>query len=184
MKITLDSNPSDAPSCYKVIAEDGRDMLIQTDWDYPSIASIFGWDKSEVLPDKRTAYFNRFSIELPQACVNDCSHHGQCGDDVAFWACEIERPEAITPEALAAELKEYGAWSAEELQDDSANWNRLIWIAAGNLKEETCRHSGTDGTVDCPNCGATASEFISAARQWLDDNDGAEADDPGYFDND
>jgi hypothetical protein len=26
MKITLDSNPSDAPCCVKLIAEDGRDL--------------------------------------------------------------------------------------------------------------------------------------------------------------
>jgi hypothetical protein len=24
-------------------ADDGRDVLIQTDWDYPGVASIFGW---------------------------------------------------------------------------------------------------------------------------------------------
>ena len=27
----------------KLIAEDGRDILIQTDWDYPSIASNLGY---------------------------------------------------------------------------------------------------------------------------------------------
>ena len=44
-----------------------------------------------------------------------------------------------------------------------------------------CDHSHTDGTVDCPDCGVTASEFIVAAGDWLRDNDGATADDPGYF---
>ena len=24
-------------------ADDGRDVLIQTDWDYPAVASVFGW---------------------------------------------------------------------------------------------------------------------------------------------
>jgi len=28
---------------YTIEAEDGRTMLIQTDWDYPGVASIFGW---------------------------------------------------------------------------------------------------------------------------------------------
>jgi len=28
---------------YLLIAEDGRDLLIQTDFDYPGIASAFGW---------------------------------------------------------------------------------------------------------------------------------------------
>jgi len=44
-----------------------------------------------------------------------------------------------------------------------------------------CDHSETDGTVDC-SCGVTASDFISAAAEWLDGNDGATVDDPGYFD--
>jgi hypothetical protein len=43
MKITLDTNPSDAPCCIKLIAEDGSDMIIQTDYDWPGIASSFGW---------------------------------------------------------------------------------------------------------------------------------------------
>jgi len=44
-----------------------------------------------------------------------------------------------------------------------------------------CDHSGTDGTVDCPECGIPAGEFIGAAGEWLRDNDGATAEDPGYF---
>jgi hypothetical protein len=47
--------------------------------------------------------------------------------------------------------------------------------------EPHCEHSGTDGTVDCKECGLTALDFINAAERWLRDNDGAEADDPGYF---
>ncbi|KKL91509.1 hypothetical protein LCGC14_1893990 [marine sediment metagenome] len=45
-----------------------------------------------------------------------------------------------------------------------------------------CEHNGTDGTIDCDDCGLTASDFISAAYAWLRENNGATADDPGYFD--
>lgn len=31
-----------------------------------------------------------------------------------------------------------------------------------------CQHSGTDGTVNCRDCGITASDFITAAGEWLD----------------
>lgn len=82
-----------------------------------------------------TAYFDRFSIDLPDEAVQDCSHQGQCDADVEAWAGRIARPADATPEALAAELKEYGAWDAEQLADDAANWHRIIWIAAGNIKE-------------------------------------------------
>jgi hypothetical protein len=44
-----------------------------------------------------------------------------------------------------------------------------------------CDHNGTDGTVDCPDCGIKAGDFIDAAREWLDNNDGVTAEDPGYF---
>lgn len=82
------------------------------------------------------AIFNRFEIELPEDCVRDCSHSGACDADVDHWATLISRPDDITPEKLRAELKEYGAWDANELADDDANWHRIIWLAAGNIKEE------------------------------------------------
>lgn len=31
-----------------------------------------------------------------------------------------------------------------------------------------CSHSGTDGTVDCRECGVTALDFIRAAGRFLD----------------
>jgi hypothetical protein len=40
MNITLENGDF---GTYLLIAEDGRDILIQTDWDYPGIASSFGW---------------------------------------------------------------------------------------------------------------------------------------------
>ena len=47
-----------------------------------------------------------------------------------------------------------------------------------------CDHGHTDGTADCPDCGVTALDFISAAGGWLRDHDGETADDPGYFSED
>jgi hypothetical protein len=85
---------------------------------------------------KHTAYFNRFCLELPAEAVTDCSHSGACDSDVAHWAPKIERPADCTPEALRAELREYGAWDSEELADDAANWERIVWLAAGNIRDE------------------------------------------------
>jgi len=33
---------------------------------------------------------------------------------------------------------------------------------------ERCKHLRTDGTVDCPDCGKTASQFIADALDILD----------------
>ncbi len=94
----------------------------------------------------KTAYFERFTLELPERAVSECNHQGQCDEDVAYWAGanwqgvtripRITRPAEITSEKLKAELKEYGAWDDEELNDDDANWKRIIWLAAGNIQEE------------------------------------------------
>ena len=82
------------------------------------------------------ASFNRFELRLPGECVADCSHSGPCDADVAHWAPRVTRPADCTPDALRAELHEYGAWDADELADDAANWARILWIAAGDIAED------------------------------------------------
>lgn len=44
-----------------------------------------------------------------------------------------------------------------------------------------CQHSQTDGTIDCPECGAPAALFIQSAAQFLREHDGSWANDPGYL---
>lgn len=126
MKITLDSNPSDAPCCVKIIAKDGRDVLIQQDWEWPGVASTFGWSMKDCTPEE------------PE-----------------FYTEDWKTDPAIDAEYVSA----YGRYERQAM----------------------CEHEGTDGTIDCPSCGMKAAEFIAQARQFLDDNDGAEAEDPGYF---
>lgn len=83
----------------------------------------------------RVAYFDRFMIAMPQEAVNDMSGPGPADDAVRYWEPKIAREPGVTPEALRAELREYGAWDAEQLADDNANWERILWIAAGNIRE-------------------------------------------------
>lgn len=45
-----------------------------------------------------------------------------------------------------------------------------------------CKHQRTDGTSKCEDCGATPSEFIAAAQEYLDAGPDP-VEDPGYFDN-
>lgn len=38
-----------APCCPgEIVNDDGRTVLVQTDWDYPGVASTFGWSLSQV----------------------------------------------------------------------------------------------------------------------------------------
>jgi hypothetical protein len=94
------------------------------------------------------ASFNRFELRVPGQAVTDCSHSGPCDDDVAHWVpiviAQVEADNFAnkpTAKSIRAELKEYGAWDAEELADDEQNWRRLVWIACGNIAE--------DGDRDC-----------------------------------
>jgi hypothetical protein len=81
-----------------------------------------------------TAYFNRFTITMTRQAALDCSHGGACDDDVAYWAKRLKVK--ASADDIRAELKEYGAWDADELADDDQNLHRIIWIAAGQIKEE------------------------------------------------
>lgn len=89
-KITLRAGPF---GTYLISADDGRDVLVQTDWDFPGTARTFGWDIQEV-----QAY-------------------------------------AADEDGMTLETK------------------------------KNCDYWGTDGTVTCPDCGVTATEFITAAGE-------------------
>jgi hypothetical protein len=63
---------------------------------------------------------------------------GRCDDDVA----ELRKVPAIRrqldrldQETLKSELREFGAWSDDELSDHDANLDRILWIAAGDIIE-------------------------------------------------
>lgn len=144
MKIKLDANPSNAPCCIRIESEDGRDRLIQTDWDWPSIASTFGWDKRTLQKEYKRGG-NDDSFEWFAECgilgCHNCSS--------VFYPMEIE--DGKCPDC-----------------DGEV------------VKFTPCDHSGTDGTVDC-KCGLKASGLIAAAREWIDNNNGATVEDPGYF---
>jgi hypothetical protein len=45
--------------------------------------------------------------------------------------------ERIDPVALRKELAEYGAWDEQELADHEQNIQRILWIAAGDIVENS-----------------------------------------------
>lgn len=85
------------------------------------------------------ATFNRFELQMTKTQAASASHAGQCDDDVRelLKLPDIKRQlKKIDDATLAEELKEYGAWDAEELRDRDANEMRIVWIAACNIREE------------------------------------------------
>lgn len=57
MRITWNADVN-APGCLgEIVADDGRTVLVQTDWDYPGVARTFGWDMRSVQPEHVTEPF-------------------------------------------------------------------------------------------------------------------------------
>jgi hypothetical protein len=84
--------------------------------------------------------FERFSLVLTKEQGLSASHQGQCDEDVRALSevpAIARQLRLLRPEDVAAELKEYGAWDAEELADHAQNVQRILWLAAGNIREES-----------------------------------------------
>jgi len=63
-------------------------------------------------------------------------------------------------------------WDYPRLAQDNGWSLRRVQKIDGETRVLTraskrCDHASTDGTVACRECGVTASEFISAAGEWL-----------------
>jgi len=85
------------------------------------------------------ASFNRFTLEMTAEDAHAASAPGPAEATVAEFLTEefyARQLDAIPADKIRNELNEYGAWSEEELQDDTANRARILWIAAGEINEE------------------------------------------------
>lgn len=92
----------------------------------------------------KTAYFERFSIDMTMTQALSASHQGQCDSDVVtlLEASPIkEQLDKISPDSIREELKEYGAWHETELHDDNENRLRIVWIAACDIRESEGENS-------------------------------------------
>ncbi len=88
-----------------------------------------------------TSSHGTIEIEMTKAQAESASHQGQCDQDVLALSNhrKIRRQlERIDAAKLRDELREYGAWSEEELADHEQNLQRILWIAAGDILENVC----------------------------------------------
>jgi len=72
---------------------------------------------------------------LPQECVDACSHSGSCDEGVAFWRKKLDF--AVPREKTIEYLKEYGAWTVEELTEKSDEdlAELVLWLACGEIQD-------------------------------------------------
>ena len=79
------------------------------------------------------------TLRLTKTCIADCTHRGDCTEDVDFWLKNkmvSNQLDKIDTEAIRKSLKEFGSWDSEELLDDEANRRRFLWCVCGFLREE------------------------------------------------
>lgn len=81
----------------------------------------------------------RIELEITPDQARSVFHSGSCDDDVR----ELSQDESIAtqlatldPATLRDELREYGAWDAEELADHEQNLQRVLWLAGCDIAEE------------------------------------------------
>lgn len=68
---------------------------------------------------------------IPTKCVEECSHSGSCDADVERWVAKMK---FVVPREKAVKyLKEFGAWSEEELnaKSDKELAETVLWVACG-----------------------------------------------------
>ncbi|MBF0648712.1 hypothetical protein IR083_07755 [Dysgonomonas sp. GY75] len=77
-------------------------------------------------------------LDIPEELAEWVDHPGDCEKDlVKMMQLEEIQTELnkIDPENLRQELKEYGAWTEEELNNHNDNLIRILWIACCNINE-------------------------------------------------
>lgn len=86
-----------------------------------------------------TSSSGRIELNITKAQAAGAAHQGQCDSDVLALSLEakIKRQlSAVPADDLRDELRYYGAWDEEELQDHAQNLQRLLWLACGDINEE------------------------------------------------
>jgi hypothetical protein len=86
-----------------------------------------------------TSSSGRIEFQLTREQVMQGHHQGACDDDVEALASDptiADQLSCVSTDIMALELREYGAWSPEELEDRDANIRRLIWLACSDIQDQ------------------------------------------------
>ena len=90
------------------------------------------------LPKVKSPWFDSYGYfvgTLPDNCVADCSHSGQCDEDVKHWRQRLEFH--VPRERTIAYLREFGSWTADELnaKSDEGLAEIVLWLACCEIRE-------------------------------------------------
>ena len=86
-----------------------------------------------------TSSSGHIEMQLPGDCLMAIAQSGDNEAAVRDWLdLDPVRSEinALDPDDIRSELREYGAWDDDELADDELNKMRFLWLAAHSAAEE------------------------------------------------
>lgn len=95
--------------------------------------------KKSPAKEQHSAQFDNFEINLSQKQAEAISQGGQ--DAMPAVKKLMKDPDikkqldSLNPDDVRKELADYGAWDDDELADDEANKQRILWISGGNIRE-------------------------------------------------
>ena len=90
-------------------------------------------------------------LQMTVEQAESASHSGDCDEDTRELSkvpAIAEQLAKLDPTALSAELREYGAWGAEELADHDQNLQRILWLAACDIREQDGCDCGERGDAE------------------------------------
>jgi hypothetical protein len=72
---------------FRIVADDGRDILVQTDWDFPGLASTFGWSPCFCGATDGTVYCDHKTADEMIADAREflTAHVGDAADDPGYF---------------------------------------------------------------------------------------------------
>jgi hypothetical protein len=90
-------------------------------------------------------------LQMTMEQAESASHSGDCEEDTRELSkvpAIAEQLARIDPSVLSSELKECGAWDSEELADHHQNLQRIVWVAACDLREGDGCDCGERGDME------------------------------------
>ena len=78
-------------------------------------------------------------LTFTQEQLDSIPRYGSADTDISVLVADTSisaQLDALDPTAIRNALRPYGAWDTDELADDEANRNRIVWLAVGKCKDE------------------------------------------------
>lgn len=86
----------------------------------------------------------RIELNITTDHAHTGHHAGACDADIDYLlTVDYIRAQldVIPPALLAEELREYGAWNADELSDHEQNKARILWLACGDITDQETQNA-------------------------------------------